>query len=86
MRKRTQIPAHTSVTLGQHFSAFITRQLKSGRFETTSEVIRAGLRLLEMEQRKLAATSEALEEGEASGFDDAYTLERLLGELDCPPS
>src|SRR5690606_27347673 len=34
---------NTSITLGQHFDAFIAEQLKSGRYSSTSEVVRAGL-------------------------------------------
>ena len=35
---------NTSITLGQHFDAFIAEQLKSGRYSSTSEVVRAALR------------------------------------------
>jgi antitoxin ParD1/3/4 len=41
----------TSVALGDHFEEFIRKQLESGRFNNVSEVVRAGLRLLEDEQR-----------------------------------
>ncbi|WP_017651890.1 type II toxin-antitoxin system ParD family antitoxin [Fortiea contorta] len=72
---------NTSVTLGEHFEAFIASQIKSGRFNNASEAIRAGLRLLEEREIKLVALQRALVEGENSGFTD-YSLSGLLAELD----
>jgi antitoxin ParD1/3/4 len=72
---------NTSVTLGEHFEVFIAEQIKSGRFSSASEAIRAGLRLLEEHEMKLAALRLALKEGEESGFA-AYSLDGLIEELD----
>jgi len=72
---------NTSVTLGKHFDAFITQQIKNGRFSSASEAVRAGLRLLEEKEIKLAALRQALEEGESSGFGE-YSLSGILQELD----
>ena len=72
---------NTSVTLGEHFEAFIAEQIKVGRFSSASEAIRAGLRLLEEREMKLAALQQALKEGEASGFAN-YSLHGLIEELD----
>jgi antitoxin ParD1/3/4 len=72
---------NTSVTLGEHFEAFIASQIDSGRFTSASEAIRAGLRLLEEREIRLAALRQALTEGENSGFAD-YSLPGLLAELD----
>ena len=72
---------NTSVTLGEHFEAFIASQIASGRFASASEAIRAGLRLLEEHEMKLAALRRALQEGEDSGFTE-YSLPGLLEELD----
>ena len=71
---------NTSVTLGEHFEAFIASQIASGRFASASEAIRAGLRLLEEHEMKLAALRRALQEGEDSGFTE-YSLPGLLEEL-----
>jgi antitoxin ParD1/3/4 len=72
---------NTSVSLGNHYARFIRDQLKSGRFGSASEVIRAGLRLLEEDEMKLAAVRAALEEGEESGYADGYSLDGVLQEL-----
>lgn len=72
---------NTSVTLGEHFEAFIASQIHRGRFASASEAIRAGLRLLEEHETKLVALQRALEEGEKSGFVE-YSLNGLLKELD----
>lgn len=41
----------TSVALGSHFEEFVKKQLESGRFNNVSEVVRAGLRLLEDDEK-----------------------------------
>ena len=72
---------NTSVTLGQHFEAFIAQQIENGRFSSASEAIRAGLRLLEEKEIKLAALRHAIAEGENSGFSE-YSINELIKELD----
>jgi antitoxin ParD1/3/4 len=72
---------NTSITLGGHFDAFISRQLAEGRYGSASEVVRAALRLLEEREEKVRALRRALREGEKSGFDD-YSLESVIAELD----
>ena len=71
----------TSITLGQHFDAFITEQLKNGRYSSTSEVVRAGLRLLEESETRLTTLRKLLKEGEDSGFED-YSYDSFIQELD----
>lgn len=56
---------NTSVTIGDHFQSFIHRKIDEGRFESISEAVRAGLRLLEAEEIKLSLLREKLSEGEA---------------------
>ena len=36
-----------NVSLGDHFEEFVSRQVADGRFQNASEVVRAGLRMLE---------------------------------------
>ncbi len=59
------MPRNPSVTLGDHFSNFIKSKISQGRFDNTSEAVRAGLRLLEVEEIKLEALRARLAEGEA---------------------
>jgi len=58
---------NTSFTLGDHFERFIERQIRSGRYGSVSEVIRASLRLLEEQEQRTKALSQALVDGENSG-------------------
>ncbi|UUO22444.1 type II toxin-antitoxin system ParD family antitoxin [Colwellia sp. M166] len=72
---------NTSVTLGDHFDQFIKQQLNTGRYGSASEVVRAGLRVLEDQEAKLLNLRNMLIQGEQSGVID-YSYENLLIELD----
>ena len=71
---------NTSVTLGEHFERFIAKQIKAGRFESKSEVVRAAMRLLEEHEKKVATLRQALIEGEQSGEPLPYSLDDVLTE------
>jgi antitoxin ParD1/3/4 len=58
---------NTSVTLGNRYDDFANEQVRSGRYASVSEVVRAGLRLLEDREAKLEALRQALIAGEKSG-------------------
>ena len=45
---------NTSVSLGDHFTTFVDEQVRTGRYGSASDVIRAGLRLLEREEQQVA--------------------------------
>ena len=76
---------NTSITLGDHFEKFINSQLSSGRFNSTSEVLRAGLRLLENNENRLKVLRDHLAISEAQAdrgeFVD-YSLNGLIAEMD----
>ena len=61
------MPRTTSVSLGEHFSGFIIAQVDAGRYGSASDVVRAGLRLLEEHEAKVKALQDALVVGEQSG-------------------
>ena len=70
------MPRNTSMSLGDHFASFIDSQVQAGRYGSASDVVRAGLRLLEEHEAKVKALQDALIAGEQSSepqpfdFDD----------------
>lgn len=69
---------NTSIALGDHLLQFVTDRVKSGRYNSVSDVVRAGLRLLEAEETKLEALRTALAEGEKSGKAEAFDFEAFI--------
>ena len=72
---------NTSVTLGDHFDQFISGLLARGRYQSASEVLREGLRLLEEREARLEALRAALAHGESSGFE-SFSFEEINRLLD----
>lgn len=72
---------NTSVSLGNYFEDFVENRITEGRYKNASEVIRAGLRLLEEEENKVQILKNAIQEGIDSGiaknFDSKKHLETL---------
>jgi len=69
---------NTSIALGEHFQDFISEQLTQGRYGSTSEVIRAGLRLLENQNTKLTALRAAIKEGIESGPAESLDVDEFI--------
>ena len=72
---------NTSISLGNHFESFIETTVSKGRFSNASEVVRAGLRLLEEEENRIIVLRNAIHEGIQSGratdFDPKKHLDTL---------
>ncbi|MDP0880715.1 type II toxin-antitoxin system ParD family antitoxin, partial [Klebsiella variicola] len=71
---------NTSIVLSEHFQAFIAEQVEKGRYGSASEVVRAGLRLLEDREARLARLRAALIEGEQSGVAEAFDIGAFIAE------
>ncbi len=69
---------NTSITLGSYFDQFIQSVLQEGRYKNASEVVRAGLRLLQEEEQKVMALRHAIDEGIKSGLAEDFDPEEHL--------
>jgi antitoxin ParD1/3/4 len=72
---------NTSISLGSYFDQFVSSQVSVGRYKNVSEVIRAGLRLLEDEDNKVIALRKAIQEGIDSGIAHNFNPDKHLQEL-----
>lgn len=72
---------NTSISIGTYFDTFIQSRISAGRYKNASEVVRAGLRLLEEEESKLIALREAIGEGTESGIAYDFEPKSHLGKL-----
>ncbi len=72
---------NTSISLGNHFESFVESTVSTGRFNNASEVVRAGLRLLEEEENRVIelrnSIKEGIESGRAKDFDPNKHLKIL---------
>jgi antitoxin ParD1/3/4 len=79
-----------NVNLTDSLDQFVAKKIKSGRYENASEVVRAGLRTLEREERqyeaKLAALRAAIDEGDASGIAKGNVFGRVRKAIKPPVS
>lgn len=70
-----------SVSIDPSFTDFVDAQVKAGHYGSASDVVCAGLRLLEEQHRKRQALRDALIAGEVSGeptpFDGEGFLQRM---------
>ena len=72
---------NTSVSLGNYFDVFVDSRISAGRFKNASEVIRAGLRLLEEEENQIQILKNAIKEGLESGIATSFDAKENLKNL-----
>ena len=72
---------NTSVSLGDYFENFVDSRISEGRFKNASEVIRAGLRMLEEEENKIMALKKAINDGIESGISENFNPKQHLESL-----
>jgi len=77
-----------NINLTKELDRFVARKVQTGHYESASEVVRAGLRTLEREEReyelKLARLRHAIDEGEASGIARGDVFGRIRRQLKLP--
>ncbi len=69
---------NTSVTLGAHFDDFVLEKINAGRFQSVSEVVRAGLRKLEDDETKLQILRDKLQTGESSPIVNGFNGKKFI--------
>jgi antitoxin ParD1/3/4 len=69
---------NTSISLDDHFANFLSREVASGRYRSSSEVVRAGLRLLEDHETQLEGLRAALVAGEESGAAEPFDFDAFV--------
>lgn len=69
---------NTSISLDEHFVGFLSREVETGRYRSASEVVRAGLRLLEDQELQMTALRASLIAGEESGAPESFDFDAFV--------
>lgn len=69
---------NTSISLDKHFTDFLACEVSTGRYRSASEVVRAGLRLLEDQETQMTALRAALVTGEESGAPEQFDVDAFI--------
>jgi len=67
--------------IGEYFEGYIEQQVKSGKFSSSGEVMRAALRLFEKEESKTEHLINELKAGEESGMFTDFDRQQALSNL-----
>ena len=66
-----------NISLNSHFVKFVEEAVRSGRYKSSSEVIREALRLLEERETRLVMLRQEIEQGRASGAPRSLDMESV---------
>lgn len=69
-----------NISLNPHFDEFIAQQLASGRYNSASEVVREGLRLLEVQEKHQKMNLERLKQSLQGASESVAKGEWVDGE------
>jgi antitoxin ParD1/3/4 len=72
------MPKNTSISIGDELSDFVAGQVQSGRYGSASEVVRAGLRLLEEHDTRIRTLRAAQQQGENSGAPTEFDFDAFI--------
>lgn len=78
---RIKMSKNTSISLGSYFEQFVQSRINEGRFKNVSEVVCAGLRLLEEEESRVIALRNAVKYGIDSGIANDFDPKKHLKSL-----
>ena len=78
---KVQKMKNTSISLGDYFDQFVSNQVSAGRYKNVSEVVRAGLRLLEDEESKVIALRATIQKGLDSSLVEDFDFKENLRKL-----
>ena len=70
-----------SYVVGNHYETFISRQVNGGRFNNASEVVRAGLRMLEDYETRLRNARTLIDAADEDIETKNYTIYNKTGDL-----
>lgn len=71
---------NTSVDIGDELSEFVAGGIEAGRYGSASEMVRAGLRLLQDQETKMAALRLAIKKGLESGPAEPFDFDEFMAD------
>lgn len=72
---------NTTIQLTEYYENFIQDQLRLGKYDSRSEVIRDAPRLFEIHESKNDRLIQELKKGEDSGYDDNFDRQQFVADL-----
>ena len=78
---KIKVMKKTSISLGEYFEEFVNNEISAGRYKNESEVLRAGLQLLENEETKVAVLKNEIQKGLNSPRIENFDLDDNIKKL-----